>query len=78
MQVAEKLGKLVGSLHKELPEVNIVTSGLCLASASRLMTTAFSCGLAKSRDPAANLINANSLLKDIGIVVRRCVLTIFI
>ena len=69
IELAEKLGKIVGSLHEQLPDINLVTSGSCLATVSRLMATAFSCGLAKTRNPRANLINANALLKDLSLVV---------
>lgn len=70
MALAERLGKITGVLCGETKELTVQTSGESLKSASRLLSTAVSYGVAKQHNANANLINANSILKELNIQVK--------
>ena len=69
VKAAEQLGKLIGKLNTEAKNYNIVVQGSLLKDAVKLISAAFGCGIVLSRKKSANLINARSLLKEVGVEV---------
>lgn len=69
LELATKLGQIVASTNEKLSKVHVTTSGSTLSSVARLMMVAASYGVAKSKDPDANMISCGELLKAQGVAV---------
>ena len=64
IELGEKLGVIVSTLHENIKTFKIVYTGEVLQSASKLLVAALSLGVARGRKMDANLISACSVLKE--------------
>jgi len=72
LELATKLGTLgqtVVSCRGNFSKVHVTTCGSTLSSVARLMMVAASYGVAKWKNPAANMISCGELLKKQGVTV---------